>query len=151
MLVWTLWGLPIALTMAAVAFSLIPLNSNLELEGEAPSWAKALALASLTIFVSFYAIALGNIPWMANELLALEVRALGTSLLTMVCCTLCRIYCSLPGMCQATNIRLVFRGLQHHCVGDFSLAGRQCYCCRGIRVLRRAVLCGLASCVIHLS
>ncbi len=151
MLVWTLWGLPIALAMAAVAFSHIPLNSNLELEGEAPSWAKALALASLTIFVSFYAIALGNIPWTANELLALEVRALGTSLLTMVCCTLCRIYYSLPGMCQATNIRLLFRGLQHHCVGDFSLAGQQCYCCRDIRALRWDMLWGLASCVIYLS
>jgi SP family myo-inositol transporter-like MFS transporter 13 len=88
MLVWTIWGLPISLAMAAVAFSHIPLNADLELEGEAPSWAKALALASLSIFVSFYAIALGNIPWTANELLALEVRAVGTSLLTMVCCTL---------------------------------------------------------------
>lgn len=91
--------------MAAVAFSNITLNSNLELEGEAPSWAKALALASLSIFVSFYAIALGNIPWIANELLALEVRAVGTSLLTMVCC----MFSAIPPL-----LRLKYRRTDTH-------------------------------------
>ncbi|KAJ5370273.1 general substrate transporter [Penicillium cataractarum] len=115
MLVWTIWGLPIALAMAAVAFSHIPLNSALELEGEAPSWTKALALASLSIFVSFYAIALGNIPWTANELLALEVRAIGTSLLTMVCWG-CNIivsatFLSLVGSVTATGAFGLYAGL----------------------------------------
>lgn len=86
LLIGTVWGLPVALAMAAGAFSKINIDTNLELVATPPLWAKVLAIISFAVFVAFYAIALGNVPWLANEFLALEVRAVGTAMLTMVCC-----------------------------------------------------------------
>jgi sorbitol-specific phosphotransferase system component IIBC len=80
------WGLPVALGMAAGAFSAIEIDGNLNFVARPPAWAKVLAIVSFAVFVAFYAIALGIVPWLANEILALEVRAVGTALLTMVCC-----------------------------------------------------------------
>ncbi|KAE8333617.1 general substrate transporter [Aspergillus sergii] len=85
LLIGTVWGLPVALAMAAGAFSKINIDTNLELVATPPLWAKVLAIVSFAVFVAFYAIALGNVPWLANEFLALEVRAVGTAMLTMVC------------------------------------------------------------------
>ncbi|GAB1199343.1 hypothetical protein APSETT444_008689 [Aspergillus pseudonomiae] len=83
LLIGTVWGLPVALAMAAGAFSKIHIDTNLELMATPPLWAKILAIVSFAVFVAFYAIALGNVPWLANEFLALEVRAVGTAMLTM--------------------------------------------------------------------
>ncbi|KAB8232420.1 uncharacterized protein BDW43DRAFT_301020 [Aspergillus alliaceus] len=74
LLVCTVWGLPVALAMAAGAFSKVNVDGNLELVTTPPF-----------VGETFYAIALGNVPWLANELLALEVRAVSTAMLTMVC------------------------------------------------------------------
>jgi SP family myo-inositol transporter-like MFS transporter 13 len=86
MLVASMWGLPVGLTLAAVAFRRIPIDpSTLQLSARAPRWAEILVLISIILYVSFYAFALGNVPWQANELLAMEVRAVGTAMLTMTC------------------------------------------------------------------
>jgi MFS transporter, SP family, solute carrier family 2 (myo-inositol transporter), member 13 len=86
MLIATMWGLPVGLVLAAVAFTRIPVDrSTLQLNYAAPRWAEILVLFAIILYVAFYAVALGNVPWQANELLAMEVRALGTAMLTMTC------------------------------------------------------------------
>ncbi|KAE8393350.1 major facilitator superfamily domain-containing protein [Aspergillus alliaceus] len=66
--------LPVTLAMAAGAFPKANVDGNLELVTTPPF-----------VGETFYAIALGNVPWLANELLAQEVRAVSTAMLTMVC------------------------------------------------------------------
>ncbi|KAF7593101.1 hypothetical protein BBP40_012046 [Aspergillus hancockii] len=74
------------------------LARDLELVGSPPGWAKGLAVGSFAVFVAFYAVALENVPWVANEFLALEVRAVGTAVLTMG--ALCIGYVSFARKCD---------------------------------------------------
>ena len=46
------------------------------------TWAPPLLLVSLIIYVSTYALGLGNVPWQQSELFPLRVRSIGSSLST---------------------------------------------------------------------
>ena len=82
-LIYTMWGMSASLILAAVAFHYIPLNqATLELETDEAGWAGIVVLVAIILYVAFYATALGNVPWTANELLPMEVRALGTMMIT---------------------------------------------------------------------
>lgn len=78
-LVWTMWGMPVCLAAAAIAFHWIPIDLNtLEVVDDNISTPAYIVLAALILFVAFYAAGLGCVPWQANEFLPMEVRALGT-------------------------------------------------------------------------
>lgn len=86
MLVWTMWGMWAALALAAIAFHFIPIDVHtLELETDNPGWAGIVVLVAIVLFVAFYATGLGNVPWQANEFLPMEVRAIGTMMITCTC------------------------------------------------------------------
>ncbi|EON62414.1 hypothetical protein W97_01636 [Coniosporium apollinis CBS 100218] len=82
-LIYTMWGMSFSLVIAAVAFHWIPIDTEtLELQTEDAGWAGIVVLVAIIIFVASYATGLGNVPWTANELLPMEVRALGTMMIT---------------------------------------------------------------------
>lgn len=85
-LIATMWAMSVALAIVAVAFRFIPINlSTLALETDNAGWAGVLVLVMIVVFVAFYASGLGCIPWTANELLPMEVRAVGTMMITCTC------------------------------------------------------------------
>lgn len=82
-LVYTMWGMSLSLTLAAIAFHYIPINNHtLELETDQAGWAGIVVLVAIILFVASYATGLGNVPWTANELLPMEVRAMGAMMIT---------------------------------------------------------------------
>ncbi|KAF4832822.1 Myo-inositol transporter 1 [Colletotrichum tropicale] len=84
LLLWTMWGMPVCLAIAAIAFRWIPLNLNtLELKTQEVGWPAILVLVSMIMFVAFYAAGLGCVPWQANEFLPMEVRASGTMMINI--------------------------------------------------------------------
>ncbi|KAF6827322.1 myo-inositol transporter [Colletotrichum musicola] len=83
-LLWTMWGMPVCLVVASVAFHWIPLdNKTLKLTTDEVGWPAILVLVAMIMFVAFYAAGLGCVPWQANEFLPMEVRAMGTMLINM--------------------------------------------------------------------
>jgi MFS transporter, SP family, solute carrier family 2 (myo-inositol transporter), member 13 len=83
-LLWTMWGMPVCLTVAAIAFKWIPLDQHtLELTDTNIGWPAYLVLVCMILFVAFYAAGLGCVPWQANEFLPMEVRAMGTMMINM--------------------------------------------------------------------
>lgn len=88
-----LWSIPFmiaGLGLCAVAFHFIgPMDTvsgaasttNPKAATHSMTWSYIL-LFSLIIYVSFYAVGLGNIPWQQSELFPLRVRALGSGLAT---------------------------------------------------------------------
>ncbi|KAJ3952578.1 hypothetical protein N0V92_010976 [Colletotrichum tropicale] len=84
LLLWTMWGMPVCLAIAAIAFRWIPLDLNtLELKTQEVGWPAILVLVSMIMFVAFYAAGLGCVPWQANEFLPMEVRASGTMMINI--------------------------------------------------------------------
>jgi SP family myo-inositol transporter-like MFS transporter 13 len=92
-----LYSIPImviGLVISSVAFSFIKLPSDTNQTGPSPSdddtdsdplssrTAPLLVLGSLILYVSGYAIGLGNVPWQQSELFPLSVRSLGSGLAT---------------------------------------------------------------------
>ncbi|GKT55975.1 myo-inositol transporter [Colletotrichum tofieldiae] len=83
-LIWTMWGMPVCLVVAAVAFHWIPLDNNtLKLTTDKVGWPAYLVLVAMILFVAFYAAGLGCVPWQANEFLPMEVRAVGTMMINI--------------------------------------------------------------------
>ena len=83
MLVWSMWGMPLGLVLAAIGFHYLPQNAAGVVEATTDvSWAAKLVLVSMMIFVAAYATGLGVIPWTATEFFPLEVRALATTMVT---------------------------------------------------------------------
>jgi SP family myo-inositol transporter-like MFS transporter 13 len=79
LLLWTMWGMPVCLLLAAIAFIWVPIDhKTLELTSDVVGWPAYLVLVAMILFVAFYAAGLGCVPWQANELLPMEVRAMGT-------------------------------------------------------------------------
>ncbi|KAF3003858.1 myo-inositol transporter [Neopestalotiopsis sp. 37M] len=74
------------LIVAAVAFHYIPMNHDLTIvEGASIGWQSSLVLASMIFFVAFYSSGIGNTAWLSSEFYPLEVRSMGTMMLTMTC------------------------------------------------------------------
>lgn len=78
-----MWIMPVCLIVAAVAFKWIPLDRHtLKLTSDTIGWPAYVVLVMMILFVAFYAASLGCVPWQANEFLPMEVRAVGTMLMT---------------------------------------------------------------------
>jgi MFS transporter, SP family, solute carrier family 2 (myo-inositol transporter), member 13 len=83
-LLWTAWGMPVCLLIAAGAFTKVPIDrQTLELTNNQVGWPAILVLVAMILFVAFYAAGLGCVPWQANEFLPMEVRAMGTMAINM--------------------------------------------------------------------
>ncbi|KAJ8129027.1 hypothetical protein O1611_g4606 [Lasiodiplodia mahajangana] len=75
-----------ALIVAAVAFIYIPIRHDLTLEPDTVvGWPAKLVLATVVIYVAFYSSGIGNTAWLSSELFPMEVRSMGTMMLTMTC------------------------------------------------------------------
>lgn len=86
-----LYSIPImviGLLFAAISFYMLPQAAGDDDTGQAPSmdskpapWPQ-LVLFSIVIYVSSYALGLGNVPWQQSELFPLSVRSLGSGIAT---------------------------------------------------------------------
>jgi MFS transporter, SP family, solute carrier family 2 (myo-inositol transporter), member 13 len=84
LLLWTMWGMPVCLVLAAIAFKWVPIDQRtLELTDDRVGWPAILVLVAMIGFVAFYAAGLGCVPWQANEFLPMEVRAIGTMMINV--------------------------------------------------------------------
>ncbi|KAL7268426.1 hypothetical protein RUND412_008952 [Rhizina undulata] len=86
-LVGSMWGMAVGLGVCAAAFKYLPISSDLEIAsgGSGMGWPGIVVLVSIVVYVAFYAVGLGNVPWQANELLPMEVRAVGVMMVTCTC------------------------------------------------------------------
>ncbi|KAF5657786.1 putative ITR1-inositol permease [Fusarium heterosporum] len=75
----------LALIVAAVCFKYIPINHDLTLASTEIGWPAIVVLVSMVIFVGFYSSGIGNTAWLSSEFFPMEVRAMGTMMLTMTC------------------------------------------------------------------
>jgi SP family myo-inositol transporter-like MFS transporter 13 len=81
----TVMGMAISLTIAAIAFHWIPVDRNLVLQAQGINWAGVLLLVTIVFYVAFFAAGVAPVAWVGTELLPIEVRALGTMVNTMTC------------------------------------------------------------------
>jgi SP family myo-inositol transporter-like MFS transporter 13 len=84
-LLCTMWGMALFLTIAAVAFHWIPINKDLTLKSTEVGWPAYTVLASMIIYVAFYSSGMGNTAWLSSEFFPMEVRSYGTMMLTCTC------------------------------------------------------------------
>lgn len=74
LLLWTMWGMPVCLVVAAVAFHWVPIDLHtLQVTSDEIGWPAYLVLVTMIHFVAFYAAGLGCVPWQANEFVPMEV------------------------------------------------------------------------------
>ncbi|KAJ5334125.1 general substrate transporter [Penicillium brevicompactum] len=81
----TMWGMSLFLALAAVGFHWIPVKDDLTLEKNVVGWPGYLVLAAMIIFVVFYSLGIGNLAWFSSEIFPIEIRALGTMMMTCTC------------------------------------------------------------------
>ncbi|KAF7552454.1 hypothetical protein G7Z17_g4316 [Cylindrodendrum hubeiense] len=85
-LLCTVQFMSLALVIAAVCFKWIPINKDLSLADDAKvGWAAIVVLVSMVFFVGFYSSGIGNTAWLSSEFFPMEVRAMGTMMLTLSC------------------------------------------------------------------
>jgi SP family myo-inositol transporter-like MFS transporter 13 len=60
-LLWTIWGMPVCLILAAISFKWVPIDQKtLQLTDDRISWPGTLVLVARTGFIAFYAAGLGS-------------------------------------------------------------------------------------------
>lgn len=87
-LVGSIWGMAVALAVNAIAFHFLKFsNEGGNLVGspynQSSAWSKIVIVAML-IYVAFYAVGIGNVPWQQSEMFPTRVRGAGTSFATAV-------------------------------------------------------------------
>ncbi|KAI4716121.1 general substrate transporter [Aureobasidium sp. EXF-10727] len=76
----------LALILAAIAFHWIPVNHDLTLKaGVSVGVPAKLVLVCMVVYVGFYSSGMGNTAWLSSEFFPMEIRAMGTMMLTMTC------------------------------------------------------------------
>lgn len=78
----TVLGMAICLTLAAIAFHWIPIDKNLVLQSDSVGWPGTLVLVGIICYVAFFTCGVAPIAWIGTELMPLEVRAVGTMLVS---------------------------------------------------------------------
>ncbi|MCJ1259176.1 myo-inositol transporter [Lignoscripta atroalba] len=84
-LLCTMWGMALFLALAAVCFHWIPVNHDLSLKDTKVGWPANVVLVCMVFYVAFYSSGMGNTAWLSSEFFPMEVRALGTMMLTCTC------------------------------------------------------------------
>ncbi|KAL7270871.1 myo-inositol transporter itr1 [Rhizina undulata] len=83
MLIGTLWGCAAGLTICAIAFHFLPRNAAGDIDASGSNKWAILVLVSQIIYVMFYALGIGNVPWVGqSEMFPYNVRGLGTGMAT---------------------------------------------------------------------
>ncbi|KAH0362696.1 general substrate transporter, partial [Aureobasidium melanogenum] len=76
----------LSLILAAIAFHWIPVNHDLTLKaGVSVGVPAKLVLVCMVVYVGFYSSGMGNTAWLSSEFFPMEIRAMGTMMLTMTC------------------------------------------------------------------
>ena len=84
LLLWTMWGMPVCLVVAAIAFHWVPIDlQTLAVTSDKIGWPAYLVLVTMILFVAFYAAGLGCVPWQANEFYPMEIRSMGTMMINL--------------------------------------------------------------------
>ncbi|KAL1875483.1 hypothetical protein VTK73DRAFT_10033 [Phialemonium thermophilum] len=74
------------LVMGAIAIHFIPINHDLSLKpGVTPGPAAISMLVAMILYVGFYSSGIGNTAWLSSEYFPMEVRAMGTMMMSMSC------------------------------------------------------------------
>ncbi|KAI5795397.1 general substrate transporter [Peziza echinospora] len=82
-LVGTIWGMSFGLTVCAIAFHYLPRGSDGEIASTGTNRWAILILISQIVYVMFYALGIGNVPWLSqSEIFTYNVRGLGTGMAT---------------------------------------------------------------------
>jgi SP family myo-inositol transporter-like MFS transporter 13 len=84
-LLCTMWGMALFLALAAICFHWIPVNHDLTLKSTKIGWPAYVVLVCMIIYVGFYSSGMGNTAWLSSEFFPMEVRAMGTMMLTCTC------------------------------------------------------------------
>lgn len=86
LLLSTVWLMSVFLTIGAVAIHYIPINSDLSLDGSPKlTWAGIVLLISIIAYIASYSVGVGNVAWFGGELLPMEVRSIGTTMINCTC------------------------------------------------------------------
>jgi SP family myo-inositol transporter-like MFS transporter 13 len=79
----TVFAMGSCLVVAAVAFSYIPINlATLEVESNEIGWPGIVLIITIICFVAAYSSGVATIAWIGTELIPMEVRAVGTMLVS---------------------------------------------------------------------
>lgn len=79
----TVLGMAICMLIAAVSFHYIPINHNLELQTDSVGWPGIVLLITIICYVAFFSSGVATMGWIGTELIPLEVRAVGTMLVSI--------------------------------------------------------------------
>ena len=79
----TVLGMSICMLIAAIAFHYIPINHDLVLETNSVGWPGIIVLVTVICYVAFFSAGVATIAWIGTELIPLEVRAIGTMLVSL--------------------------------------------------------------------
>ncbi|KAI6247546.1 Myo-inositol transporter 1 [Erysiphe necator] len=83
-LLCTVWGVSFFLALVAASFHYTPISVDISVPLDIKiSWSAYLVLASMMGLVVFYAIGIGPLAWVSTEFFPLEVRSLGTMVMTI--------------------------------------------------------------------
>lgn len=74
-----------SLAVAAVVFHWIPVNHDLTLETTNVGWPAYVVPVCMICYVGFYSSGMGNTAWLSSEFYPIEIRAMGTMMLTYTC------------------------------------------------------------------
>ncbi|OKL55465.1 hypothetical protein UA08_09321 [Talaromyces atroroseus] len=84
-LLCTMWGMAAALVFATICFHWIPINHDLTLKTNDVGSPAYVLLVCMVVYVGFYSTGVGSTAWLSSEFYPMEVRAIGTMMLTMSC------------------------------------------------------------------
>ena len=83
LLCFTVLGMSICMLVAAVSFHYIPINHDLVVQSDNIGWPASLILVSIIVYVACFSSGVATIAWIGTELIPLEVRAVGTMLVSL--------------------------------------------------------------------
>lgn len=82
----TVAGMSICMLVAAVSFHYIPISHDLVLESDNIGWPAIVVLVTIICYVACFSSGVATIAWIGTELIPLEVRAVGTMLVSLQSC-----------------------------------------------------------------
>ncbi|OQV01495.1 hypothetical protein CLAIMM_06841 isoform 3 [Cladophialophora immunda] len=113
----TVLGMSICMMIAAVSFHYIPISRDLVVESNHIGWPATLVLVAIIVYVACFSSGVATIAWIGTELIPLEVRALGTMLVSSL--HLFRLPSTPPARKKLLD-RLTFRNLAQNTVTCWS-------------------------------
>jgi SP family myo-inositol transporter-like MFS transporter 13 len=84
-LMFTVAGMALCMMVVVIAFRYIPVNlKTLEVESDNVGWPGTLVLVMIILYVACYSSGVATIAWIGTELIPLEVRAIGTMMVSYI-------------------------------------------------------------------